>query len=179
MKNYCRNSQKGFTLLEMVIVIAMIGYLGIIVLDRLWKYRIYAEEAAVVATVGNIRSALGLEFAKLVVRGQAKKNVLLENTNPILLLSQKPHNYIGEFKDNRTIKKTGVWYFDTKEASLNYIVSYPENFNSKVPGIKRTRHQLKVIFTDNNNNKRFNKGIDDINGLDLVAKESYRWHIEK
>ena len=173
------NSQKGFTLLEMVIVIALIGYLGTIVLDRLWKYRIYAEEAAVTATVGNIRSALGLEVAKLAVRGKAKQISLLDKTNPILLLAQKPYNYIGEFKDNIDIGKTGVWYFNTQEASLNYIVNYPKNFTSNVKGTKRTRHQLKVIFTDQNNNKRFDRGTDDINGLDLVAIEPYDWFINK
>ena len=174
-----KQTQGGFTLLEMVIVIAMIGYLGTIVLDRLWKYRVYAEEAAVTATVGNIRSALGLEVAKLAVRGNAEKIALLQNTNPILLLAQKPHNYLGEFKGYQTIETTGVWYFDTMDSSLNYIVAYPENFISNIIGTKRTRHQLSVIFADNNKNKRYDKGIDNINGLDLVAKEPYRWLIEK
>lgn len=173
------HNQKGFTLLEMVIVIAMIGYLGTIVLDRLWKYRIYAEEASITATVGNIRSALGLEVAKLAVRGQARKIALLQNTNPLLLLAQKPHNYLGEFKNINSVNETGVWYFDTTGSSLNYIVSYPKNFKTNVKGIKRTRHQLKVIFTDNNKNNRFDRGIDEVNGLDLVAKESYRWLIEE
>lgn len=172
-------SQKGFTLLEMVIVITMIGYLAIIILDRLWKYRIYAEEAAVTATVGNIRSALGLEVAKLAVRGQAKNIALLDKTNPMLLLAQKPYNYIGEFKNNNDINKTSVWYFNTQEASLNYVVNYPNNFKSNVKGIKRTRHQLKVIFTDQNNNKRFDRGTDNINGLDLIANEPYHWFINK
>lgn len=179
MKPPYSHTQSGFTLLEMVIVIAMVGFLAIIVLDRLWKYRVYAEEAAVTATIGNIRSALGLEVSRLAVRGQARKIPSLENTNPILLLAQKPYNYLGEFKNNKTIKETGVWYFDTKNATLNYIVSYPESFNSTVRGIKHTRHQLKVIFTDKNNNRRFDKGIDEIGGLDLVAKEPYRWIVEK
>lgn len=179
MKNHYHDSQKGFTLLEMVIVIAMIGYLGIIVLDRLWKYRIYAEEAAVTATVGNIRSALGLEVATLAVRGQIRKISTLANTNPMLLLAQKPHNYLGEFENNNDINETGVWYFDTTEKTLNYIVNFSDNFKSTVEGVKRSRHQLKVVFTDNNNNKRFDNGTDDISGLDLVAKEPYRWIVEK
>ena len=174
-----QRSQRGFTLLEMIIVIAMIGYLGTIVLDRLWKYRIYAEEAAVTATVGNIRSALGLEVAKLAVRGQIRKLPTLANTNPMLLLAQKPHNYLGEFDNNNEIKETGIWYFDTTEKTLNYIVNFSNNFKSTVEGVKRTRHQLNVVFTDNNKNKRFDKGIDDIGGLDLVTKEPYRWIIEK
>lgn len=179
MRALYSNAQKGFTLLEMVIVITLIGFLAIIVLDRLWKYRIYAEEAAVIATVGNIRSALGLEVAQLAVRGHAYKIPSLANTNPMHLLTQKPYNYLGEFKGNTSIIETGAWYFDTTDKTLNYIVSFPNNFKSNVKGIKRTRHQVKVIFTDNNKNNRFDKNIDSISGLDLVAKESYLWKIEK
>lgn len=94
------NSQKGFTLLEMVIVIILISFLGLIILDRVWKYRVYAEEAAVTATIGNIRSALGLEVAKLAVRGQTQKISAFESTNPMILLAQAPHNYIGEISDS-------------------------------------------------------------------------------
>ena len=179
MKNLSQDTQKGFTLLEMVVVIAMIGYLGTIVLDRLWKYRIYAEEAAVTSTVGNIRSALGLQVAKLAVGGQMRKIPTLADTNPMLLLAQQPHNYLGEFENNNDIQETGVWYFDTTEKTLNYIVNYSNNFKSTVEGIKRTRHQLNLVFTDNNNNNRFDNGVDDISGLDLVAKEPYRWIVEK
>jgi len=171
--------QKGFTLLELVIVIIMIGFLGTIVLDRLWKYRIFAEEAAVTATIGNIRSGLGLEVAKLAVRGQVQKIALFENTNPLMFLAQKPNNYIGEVTTENAMTEPGNWYYHASEKSLNYVVSYPENFYTNVSGIKRTRHQLKLVYTDNNNNGRFDKGVDDINGLDLIAMEPYRWVVEK
>ena len=170
--------KNGFTLLEMVVVIVLIGFLALIVLNRVWTYRVYAEEAAVTATVGNIRSALGLEVAKLVVRGQAKNISKLENTNPMQLLAQVPHNYLGELEHNQTIDKKGVWYFDKAEHTLNYVVNFTENFKTNVKGIPRTRHKLKVIYTDRNDNNRFDKYIDDVNGLDLVALEPYRWEIK-
>lgn len=173
------NSQKGFTLLEMVIVIILISFLGLIILDRVWKYRVYAEEAAVTATIGNIRSALGLEVAKLAVRGQTQKISAFESTNPMILLAQAPHNYIGEISDSEKIKNKGIWYFDKNDLTLNYIVSYTEQFKSNVSGIKRTRHQLKMVYSDNNKNKRFDKGIDYINGLDLISLEPYKWILEK
>ncbi len=142
-------TQNGFTLLELVIVIVCIGFLGLIVLDRVWKYRIYDKIA------------------------------LLNKTNPLDLFLQKPNNYLGEIKDIQSIKEKGVWYFDKSDKSLSYIVSYPENFQTSVKGIKRTRHQLQLVYKDNNNNKRFDKGIDDINGLDMIKKEYYRWLVEK
>ena len=169
----------GFTLLEMVIVIILISILGLIILNRVWKYRVYAEEAVVTATVGNIRSALGLEVAQLAVRGNAHKISRLENTNPMELMAQKPDNYLGEFSNSSKINQTGVWYFDKNEKTLNYIVSYTEHFQSKVKGTPRTRHKLKLVYTDNNNNKRFDKGIDYVGGLDLVAMEPYKWIIER
>lgn len=174
-----KKTQNGFTLLELVIVIVCIGFLGLIVLDRVWKYRVYAEEAAVTATIGNIRSALGLEVAKLAVRRQTHKIALLDQSNPFTLLAQKPYNYLGEYDDTNSIKEKGVWYFDKQDKCLSYIVAYPENFKTNIKGIKRTRHQLQLIYTDNNNNRRFDKGIDDINGLDIIKKEPYQWLIEK
>ena len=171
--------EKGFSLLELVVVIILIGTLGLIILDRVWKFRVYAEEAAVTSTIGNTRSALGLEVAKLAVRGKISHIALLENTNPMNLLAQTPNNYLGEIKDATEITSKGNWYFNTHDHTLNYIVSYTEQFQSNVKGIKRTRHQLKMVYTDNNKNNRFDKGIDDLNGLDLVALEPYKWIIEK
>jgi len=171
--------QKGFTLLEMVVVIVLIGWLGLIILDRVWKFRVYAEEAAVAATIGNIRSALGLEVAKLAVRGKLKNIAKLKNTNPMKLLAQVPHNYLGEIQNITKAKDKGVWYFNNNDLTLTYIVNYTENFIGNVKGLKRTRHQLKMVYTDNNKNNRFDKGIDDLNGLDLVAMEPYRWFVKK
>ena len=174
-----KNNKNGFTLLEMVIVVVLIGLLAIVILSRVWKYRVYAEEAVVTATVGNIRSALGLEVARLAVRGQVGKIAALENTNPMDLMAQKPENYLGEITSANKINHKGVWYFDKNDHTLNYIVNYTEHFQSNVKGVARTRHQLKMVYTDNNKNNRFDKGIDDINGLDLVALEPYHWAIKK
>ncbi len=173
------NQHKGFTLLEMVIVIVLIGFLGLIILDRVWKFRIYAEEAAVTSIVGNIRSALGLEFANLAVHGKIKNIANLKNTNPMKLLAQTPNNYLGEIKNISQSKDKGVWYFNKHDNTLNYIVNYTKNFKSNIKGPLRTRHQLKMVYTDNNKNNRYDKNIDNINGLDLVALEPYRWVIEK
>lgn len=174
-----KNLQAGFTLLEIVIVIALIGFLGLIVLDRSWKFRVYAEEAAVTAIIGNIRSALGLEVAVLVVRGQSGKIPTLDKSNPMDFLAQKPNNYLGAVDNPASITETGIWYFDNNEQTLNYIAIYKEQFESNIKGIKRTRHQIKMVYSDNNKNNRFDHGIDDISGLDLVAMEPYRWVLEK
>lgn len=174
-----KHNQKGFTLLEMIIVIVLIGFLGLIILDRVWKFRVYAEEAAVTSIVGNIRSALGLEVANLAVRGKIKNIANLENTNPMNLLAQTPNNYLGEIKNISQSKDKGVWYFNKYDNTLNYIVNYTDNFKSNIKGPLRTRHQLKMVYTDNNKNNRYDKNIDNINGLNLVALEPYRWVIEK
>ena len=174
-----KHNQKGFTLLEMVIVIVLIGFLGLIILDRVWKFRVYAEEAAVTSIVGNIRSALGLEVANLAVRGKIKNIANLENTNPMNLLAQTPNNYLGEINNITQTKDKGVWYFNKYDNTLNYIVNSTDNFKSNIKGPLRARYQLKMVYTDNNNNHRYDKNIDYINGLDLVALEPYRWVVEK
>lgn len=173
------HAQKGFTLLEMVIVIVLISILGLIILDRVWKFRIYAEEAAVTATIGNIRSALGLEVAALAVRGKTGNIASLQNTNPMKLLAQTPNNYLGEINNITEADDKGAWYFNNNDHSLNYVVNYTQNFKSNIKTLKRTRHKLKMVYSDNNNNNRFDQGVDYINGLDLIALEPYHWAIEK
>ena len=174
-----KHIQKGFTLLEMIVVIVLIGFLGLTILDRVWKFRVYAEEAAVTSIVGNIRSALGLEIATLAVKGKIINIASLTNTNPMKLLAQTPNNYLGEVTNISQVKDKGVWYFNNTDQTLNYVVNYTESFISNVKGLKRTRHRLKVIYSDNNKNNRFDKNIDSINGLDLVALEPYRWLVKK
>ena len=176
LKPFQANKQRGFTLLELIVVIIIISILGLFAVDRIWSLRIAAEQAAVTRIVGNIRSALGLEVARLALDGKMSDVAKLEDSNPISLLAQVPANYIGEKDNSVDIIEPGIWYYDKKVKSLTYNINYTENFSTHLTGTPRIRYQIKLIYNDINNNKRFDVNTDSIGGLDLLPLDSFSWN---
>jgi general secretion pathway protein G len=176
-KNFINNyKQRGFTLLELVVVIIVISILGLFAIDRIFAIRMAAEQAAVKQVVGIIKSALGLEVARLALEGNLSSVAMLDKTNPITLLSQAPNNYLGEKDGSNQVIEPGVWYFDKKQKALTYNVIYKENFSSPLKGLPRIQHQIKLVYNDRNKNKRFDIYYDSIAGLDLFPLEKYSWN---
>lgn len=171
----CRFQQQGFTLLELVLVVLIISIMGLIAIDRLLNYRIDAERAMIQTVIGNIRSGLGMEIAERVAKDEIGTINNLEHTNPMELLAQPPNNYIGEIDNESEVNKDGVWYFDTTESALVYRVRFGDYFKTPLSGPPRVRHRIKLVYTDNNRNNRFDPGIDHVSGLDLVPLEDYEW----
>jgi prepilin-type N-terminal cleavage/methylation domain-containing protein len=169
------SKQSGFTFLELIAVIIIISILGLFSLDRLWALRAAAEQASITQVIGNIRSALGLEVVRIALQGKMPAVAALANTNPIPLLAQAPTNYLGE-KDDDNVTEPGSWYFDKKHHALIYTVVYEENFKTTLKGLPRIRHQIKLVYYDNNNNNRFDIGLDNISGLDLLPVENFSWN---
>ena len=160
-------------------VIIIISILGLFAIDRIFAIRIAAEQAAVKQLVGTIKSALGLEVARLALDGKMSAVAKLDKSNPLLLLSQNPNNYIGEKNNGKKITEPGVWYFDKKQKTLVYNVLYSENFKTTLKGSPRIRHRIKLVYNDRNKNKRFDLRTDGIAGLDLVPLDKFSWNIKK
>lgn len=175
-KPLLNNKQRGFTILELVVVIIIISILGLFAIDRIFAIRIAAEQAAVKQIVGSIKSALGLEVARLALEGKMSSVAKLNKTNPVTLLSQSPNNYLGEKENGHDVIEPGVWYFDKKQNALTYNVIYNENFITPLKGIPRIRYQIKLVYNDRNRNNRFDLRYDSIAGLDLFPLEIYTWN---
>lgn len=169
------NKQYGFTLLELVVVIVIISILGLFAIDRIFAIRIAAEQAAVKQLVGTIKSTLGLKVAQLAVEGNMLAVAKLDKSNPLLLLSQVPINYIGEKDNSKHITEPGIWYYNTKQNALIYNIRYSEGFKTKLKGLPRVRYRIKLVYNDRNKNKRFDVRYDSIAGLDLFPLEKFSW----
>ncbi len=177
-KNIRHNKQSGFTILELIVVIIVISILGLFAIDRIFSLRIAAERASVKQLVGTIKSALGLEVARLALKGNMPAVAKLNKSNPILLLSQVPNNYLGEKESGKNINQTGVWYFNKKQQALVYNVPYHENFETRLKGVPRIRYRVKLIYNDKNKNKRFDIRFESIAGLDFFPIEKYHWSVK-
>jgi general secretion pathway protein G len=172
-----RGAPRGFSLLELLIVIVIISVLSLVAIDRLLRLRFEAERVMVESMLSGLRSALYIEFAGAAARGRSDA-MALEATggNPMKLLSERPDTYAGEYAaaDPGSVAP-GSWYFDTKARHLVYVVRFPEQFSSALPGPARARWRVEPDYDDRDGNGRFEPGRDSARGLRLVAVEPYQW----
>jgi len=174
LKPYLQNlhlKQRGFTLLELVVVIVVIAILATVALDRFWSLQVAAERAAVQQVAGNIRSALGMEVARFALENRVGELPQLDGSNPMSLLAQTPVGYLGAVSPDSTNIEDGSWYFDPDKKTLNYHAIYTENFESSPELPARLRWRITLLYRDQNANQQLDPGVDAIEGLNLVQQE--------
>lgn len=161
---------RGFTLLELVVVICLVAILFTVAANRLWGLQVLAEQAAMDTVVGNLRSALGMKVAELYVRGDTAGVRALEGSNPMNLLAETPGNYQGE---SAGVTEPGSWVFRS-DGTLIYRVKNEAYFEGP-GGQPEVRFRVRLSFEDRNRNGRFDAGRDYITGVRLVVLTPYRW----
>jgi prepilin-type N-terminal cleavage/methylation domain-containing protein len=171
--------ERAFSLLELVIVIVIVSLLMVVAVDRLVRLRFEAERVMVESMLAGLRSALYIEFAGAAVRGRTGAAAAeAAGSNPMKLLAERPDTYAGEYAAaDPDAVAPGSWYFDTKERALVYVVRFPEQFVTALPGRPRARFRVEPDFDDLDGNGRFDPGRDAPRGLRLVAVEPYSWKV--
>ncbi len=111
----------GFTLLELVVVIGLVGILASVALERLLRYQEIAEKTAMEATIGALRSAQTLQVASRILHTGLPSAATLAEENPIDWLATPPAGYLGGLYDPPIAQvPPGSWYFDMKNKELVY-----------------------------------------------------------
>lgn len=140
-------SAKGFTLIELVIVITIVVALIAVSLNRLGDYQEQAEKTAMVEVAGTIQNALLMQFGRMVVRGQEAKIGTLESDNPMTWLARVPANYAGEFPGlEPEAVPAGNWAFDLKSHELIYVPQRTESFVPAKDGNKWVRYRVRLLY---------------------------------
>ncbi len=178
MMQHKTSATRGFTLIEFVVVISLISILGVIVLDRYWKWRAAAEQVAVETIVGNLKSTIGMEVARRALHNELHLIPNLVSRNPMELLAQKPNNYRGE--SATPISEPQVWYYDKTRRELIYNLSKDNSTDSSTAQSAHHEIRLRVelIFNDKNRNGQYDKG-EGIAGLDINPVQPYQWNKDK
>ncbi len=160
--------ERGFTLLELVVVITVIAVLLMVAIDHLWILQKEAEATAMEQVLGSLRSALGMKVASDLVNDDIADLRRLAGSNPMRVLAQTPRNYLGAFDGaNPAGVSGGHWYFDRHSRMLIYRVRNQDYFSGGLGSPARAGFTIRVAQA------RHARG--EAVGAVLVAVAPYHW----
>jgi len=141
---FCTEKMRGATLLELVIVAAIIALLAGILLNRVVGYQRQAELAGVQQVVGALRGALRLQAAALLARdGGEPALAALAAQNPMGWLVQTPSNYKGEYYSPVIAElPRGCWIYDKSNKILIYLLIDEKNVTNSADHLMRFKVKL-------------------------------------
>ncbi|MDH3531983.1 MAG: type II secretion system GspH family protein [Gammaproteobacteria bacterium] len=174
--NARRCQVRGFTLLELVVVIAIIGVLIAVAANRLLPYMDEAERVAVLRVEGQLRSSLVMEAAQRIVRGQSASISELEGSNPVKFLLEPPKNYVGELQKSEIGQApTRHWYFEQDGQRLVYRLGEPFGLPVRDASLQDPAFVVRVAFADTNGNQVFEADRDELYGVRLQRVAGAEW----
>jgi len=168
-----KSGQRGFTFLELAVVITIISVLGFFALNYYYKLLVDVERTSMEHDLGVMRSAISLQVAGHYVAGNMAGLEKLAGSNPMDLLSEKPNNYLGVISHYKIedIEK-GSWFYDGKEQTLIYLVRNQLYFETELAAPARARFKIYPVYSDRAKGGEETKYIS---GLTLQELATYRW----
>ena len=160
---------RGFTLIELVLVIIVVSVVAVAGIERLIYYQERVEKAAMDATLAAIKMGLQIRLAELIVTNRQNLAAQLERENPLHWLDEPPVNSDG---DSRTLDLHGNWYF---AADVHQLVYMPKNSGFLDMGPQsdgKLRFQVRLQYDVIEGGGMQSKVPV---GIRIVAVRPYRW----
>lgn len=168
-------SSKGFTLLELIVVITVIVVLMGLFLNRALFYMEQAEKTAMEEVAGSIQSALTMQYGQILTRGKSSDVAALAQDNPMNWLQKRPSNYAGEFYDPTPLAvESGNWVFDLKSRDLVYMVRNVNHFKPGKDGRKWIRFHVAVNY-EVSRLPSLHNAPPELTGIVFEPVEPYSW----
>jgi len=165
----------GFSLVEALVVVIAVGILAGALLDRVLPLIGRAQHAAFMQTKADLETALLLEAAERITRGEAESLASLAGANPMTLLLRPPGNYLGSFASRDDEVPAASWYFDEHSRRLVYRVGRYTRFDPLGGPPRRIELATEFVFEDRNGNGHFDAAPDEFKGLRLTPLHAFAW----
>jgi len=163
-------------LLELLVVIALIGTLIAVAVNRLLPFIDEAERVAVLRVEGQLRSSINMEAARRLVRGQGASLSELEGSNPFKYLLEPPKNYVGEWLQEEIEEAPARhWYFAADKNWLIYRLGAPFGLPVRAESLQDPTFVVRVAFEDTNGNGIFEARRDELYGVRLHRVAGAKW----
>lgn len=161
---------------ELVVVVIAAGIVGGLLLERVVPLIARSERVAFMHVRGQLQSALLLEAADRIARGDAVSLSALEHTNPMALLIQPPSNYLGALRDPAPGNvRHARWYFDESTGRLVYRAGRLATIATSSGPVDRVELVVRFFYADRDGDGVFDPRADDFEGLRLEAVQPFEW----
>ena len=125
---YRKKSESGFTLIELVIVIVILGILAAVALPKYEDMREQARVATIKGQLGTIRSAIAIQYARNALNGQANFPPLDGTIFAEGRVPKEPVNNLSSVKAFPGVDGSGGWVYQQStgivKVNLNAYSSY-------------------------------------------------------
>ncbi len=171
--DFLHTRQRGFTFLELVVVIAIISILAVVALNYYYKLLVDVERTSMEHDLGVMRSAVSMQVAGHFAAGNMAGLKDLIDSNPMDLLAEKPNNYLGVISHYRLEDiEPGSWFYDGQAGVLVYLVRNQLYFETGLKGPARVNFKIFPVYSDRKQKDGVRKYIS---GLTLKSLQPYRW----
>jgi prepilin-type N-terminal cleavage/methylation domain-containing protein len=161
----CGQQARGFTLIELVVVMVVVGVLSAAAVDRLFYYQERAEKVAMLANLEAFKTGLRIQVAQLLATNRGERLSALEGVNPITWMEEPPPGWLGKYQ--RPLQP-GSWSYATETGELVYA---PQNSRYLITsgGTKELRFKVSLKYGPNG------AGGQGLTAASIVPTQAYRW----
>ncbi len=168
-------SSRGFTLLELIVVITIVVVMMGSFIDRMLFYQEQAEKTAMEGVANAIQSALVMQYGQILTRGKPSDVASLAQDNPMSWLQKRPPNYAGEFYDPTPLSvEAGSWVFDLRTRDLIYVVHNANYFRPGKDGRKWIRFHVVTSY-ETSRLPSLQDAPAELTGILFEPVEPYAW----
>jgi type II secretory pathway pseudopilin PulG len=166
-----RTRTAGFTTLELLVAISVIGIVAAVLLDRLLYYQEAAEKANMQYWANVLKLGLQIRVGHLMAQNQVVDYLEVARENPMTWLDVPAPGYRGEVVGSANVQMPGgSWYYDRTRRELIYVAAQHRYLQLDGDRRPRVHFRVKVVRPDG-----MAARDDLVLGLQLAPMEPYRW----